>query len=286
MSTRRISVTGLDGTGKTTIVRELARRYASEPSFAQAFRAPQFHESPGVPHAALSADIDALSVLADRRRDALLKATSLFLSMTLYGDVERHFEKTFHPELLIGERQPLLDSLVYSIFYSKLLTGPLDPTALTPKIEHAIGTAGLKRIGQWMGRLAERDSDLRPGLDSFWSLPLYAKRVFDLPVSALLKRLRALYAVEEPEEIVVLSVSSDELQNRLQQKRGAGTEGELHERKETLKQLQKGLQSVLGTLREAYPGVRIHELDTSSLSLRETCDELGARLQGNASRLK
>src|SRR6185503_16618274 len=117
------------------------------------------------------------------------------------------------------------------------------------------------------------DPEVGPGLDSFWRLPLYARALFELPVASLLKRLQALYEVEEPDELVVLTVSGDELARRLKQKRGAGTERELHEQKATLEQLQKGLKASLVPLTEAFPGVRVHELDTGSLSIVQACDQ-------------
>src|SRR3954464_6468825 len=99
MATRRISITGIDGSGKTTVIRALRERFAERPASVQAFRAPQYHENPRVPHARLSADIEEMSVLADRLGDPLLKATALLLSVTLYGDVERWFVKEHEPEL-------------------------------------------------------------------------------------------------------------------------------------------------------------------------------------------
>jgi hypothetical protein len=278
--TRRISLTGIDGTGKTTIVNELRRRWEAEPAYAQVFRAPQFHESLGVPHAPLSADIDRLSVLADRQGDVRLKAMSLFLSMTLYGEVERYFEETFHPRFLVGERQPLLDSLVYSIFYAKLLDGPLARVALLPELLREIGKDGLERLDGWMRVLSRRDPELRGGIDAFWLLPLYAKKLFELPVSGLLRRLTTLYGVREPEEIILIRVAQPGLQERLRLKRGAGTERELHEKGGVLEQLQKGLMAALTPIREAYPGVRIHEIDTTLKSVEQTCDAVTEILRG------
>jgi broad-specificity NMP kinase len=272
--TRRIAITGIDGTGKTTLIRALARRWESRPGFARAFRAPQFHESPGTPYAELSADIDALSVLADRRRDLALKASSLFLSMTLYGDVERRLMERSRPRFLFGERQPLLDSLVYALFYAKLLQAPLDRDSLAGACEWEIGAEGIARLSSWMKVLGRRDPELTGGLESFWNLPLYAKKMFELPVPELLHRLSALYAVDGPEEIVVLEASGSCLEQRLAEKRGTGTERELHETKEVLEQLQKGLRSALVPLRQAYPRLRVHEIDTSGLSIAESCERI------------
>src|SRR5690349_20980970 len=92
--TLRVAITGVDGSGKTTVIRELRKLYAQKPNEIFAFRAPQFHEDPNLPFGPLSKAIDDLSVFADLSQDPVesvsLKCLALFLSMTLYGDIERH----------------------------------------------------------------------------------------------------------------------------------------------------------------------------------------------------
>lgn len=280
--TRTISITGIDGTGKTTVIRALSRRFSGREGFAAAFRAPQFHESGQVAHAELSAHIDALSRLGDRRRDLGLKACSLFLSMTLYGDVQRELTRRVHPRFLFGERQPLLDSLVYALYYTKLLSAPLDQATLGPVIEGELGSAGFARIAAWLEFLASRDPEIGGRIEDFWKLPLFARRLFELPVQELLERLMILYAVEEPSELVLLSVSPERLEQRLAEKRGSGTEPELHERKDVLERLQLGMRSALLALGQAFPRLKVHEVETSELSIEESCDRIVA-LVGAAS---
>jgi hypothetical protein len=257
----RVSLTGIDGCGKTTVIRELTR--LGDPRVA-AFRAPQYHENPLVPHAALSADIDALSVLGDRLREPLLKASALLLSVTLYGDVERWYEREARPAALFGERQPFLDSLVYSLFYAKMLTGPISRERLEGAVIGAIGRLGLERVEAWSARLFG---------DTFWNVPVHARELFSREPRELLPRLAELYRLEMPDHLILLRVSGVALAERLALKRGAGgSVRELHEEQAVLERLQAATQACVAALRQAAPRMRVSEIETSGLGVEETRD--------------
>lgn len=266
--TLRVAVTGTDGTGKTTLVRHLGERFADRPGRLRAFRAPQYHEDPDLPFAALSRAIDDLSVLADRQGDPALKATALFLSMTLFGDVERFAEQAYQPRVLVSERQCLADSLTYARFYLPLLKGPLDRERLEPLLPEALGDDGYQRVLAWLPVFQAREAGQGEAVD-LWNLPLFIRDLFSSPPGVLLGRLKALYHAEVPDLIVLLTLSPEALASRMALKRGAAPQ-ELHEQAHVLAMFQQGLQASCEGLAASHPGTRVAVIDASAQSIAES----------------
>lgn len=279
--TRLISLTGIDGTGKTTAIRHLKALTAEDPSFLQAFRAPQFHEDPETPLGRISAAIDALSVLADQKRDPVLKGVALFLSMTLYGDVENYYTTTYRPKILIGERQPLADCLAYSVFYVQLIGGPFEKEALEPLIQSTIGPEAFQALKNWVKLLAKRDRIFERE-EGFWGLSSALKQLFELPKLELLSKLKDIFHLRNPDQIIILQVSQEKLSERLIQKAGSGTERELHERQTVLEQLQRALTQSCDLLKHYQPDLKIHCIDTSNLDILKTCSRVLSLVAGNS----
>jgi hypothetical protein len=212
-----------------------------------------------------------LSSLGDRIGDPRLKAVALFLSMTLYGDTERFLIELSRPELLVCERQPLLDSLAYAGIYSRMMTAPLDPVRLEPMIEREIGKEGFVRLLDWLETVSSRVSgeiDIR----DFWKLPLSAKALFERPRSELLMLLQSLYGVGAPSEIIVLTLTPAAIGERLLQKRMGGSEREIHERQGILESLQGCLLAAIDPIRAFFPAVRVRGIDPSDQTVQETCE--------------
>jgi thymidylate kinase len=264
----RVAVTGTDGTGKTTIVRRLGERFASEPWRVRAFRAPQYHEDADLPFGALSRAIDDLSVLADRLGHPALKATALFLSMTLYGDVERFLHTTYRPAALVAERQCLADSLTYARFYLPLLSGPLDQGALEPAVVSALGEDGYARLLAWLPVFQAREGDAVAPV-SLWDLPVFIRGLFSSPAPQLLARLKMLYHAEVPDLIVLLTLSDAALADRMALKKGVAPQ-ELHEQAHVLAMFQAGLLESCERLAHDHAGTRVVVIDASMQSPAET----------------
>jgi broad-specificity NMP kinase len=271
-TTQRIAVTGTDGTGKTTVVRLIRDAFADRPHVLQAFRVPQYHEGPDLPFGRLSAIIDAVSEFADRRGDLQLKASALFLSMTLYGDVERHLVSTYRPQWVVNERQCLADSLTYARFYVPLLKSSLDREALEPALRqalHPLGDDALDRLIAWLSVFQAREG--HPP-SSFWDLPLYTRDLFLTPAADLLGRLQTLYAAELPDHIVLLHVSPERLADRLAEKLKGAAPKELHEQSHVLAMFQAGLTESCKMLQQVKPGLQVHVLDTSEQTPEQSRD--------------
>lgn len=264
----RVAVTGTDGTGKTTIVRRLGDRFAAEPWRVRAFRAPQYHEDADLPFGTLSRAIDDLSVLADRLGNPALKATALFLSMTLYGDVERFLHTAYRPAALVAERQCLADSLTYAKFYLPLLTGPLDRAALEPQVAAALGADGYQRLLAWLPVFQAREGDVTAPV-GLWDLPVFIRGLFSSPAPQLLARLKMLYHAEVPDLIVLLILSGEALAGRMALKKGVAPQ-ELHEQAHVLAMFQGGLLDSCQQLARDHSGTRVVVIDASSQSIEET----------------
>jgi thymidylate kinase len=270
--TQRIAVTGTDGTGKTTVVRLIRDAFADRPDVVQAFRVPQYHEGPDLPFGRLSAIIDAVSEFADRSGNLQLKATALFLSMTLYGDVERHLMSTYRPQWIVNERQCLADSLTYARFYLPLLKSAFDRETLEPALREALlplGADALDRLIAWIPVFQARDG-LVP--TSFWEMPLFARDLFMAPPLELLDSLQALYAAEIPDHIVLLHVSPERLAERLAQKLTGAAPKELHEQSHVLAMFQAALTESCALLQKHKPSLQVHVLDTSEQTPEQSKD--------------
>jgi broad-specificity NMP kinase len=262
-TTQRIAVTGTDGTGKTTVVRLIRDAFADRPHVLQAFRVPQYHEGPDLPFGRLSAIIDAVSEFADRSGNLQLKATALFLSMTMYGDVERHLVSTYRPQWVINERQCLADSLTYARFYLPLLKTAFDPVTLEPALREALkplGDDAFDRLAAWLPVFQAREGKAPV---PFWELPLYTRDLFMTPPEQLLGRLQTLYAAELPDHIVLLHVSPKQLAERLAQKLKGAAPKELHEQSHVLAMFQAALTESCKMLQQVKPSLQVHVLDTS-----------------------
>lgn len=264
----RVAITGTDGSGKTTLVRLLGERFAEQPWRLRAFRAPQYHDDPDLPFGALSRAIDDMSVLADSLGDPTLKATALFLSMTLYGDVERCLQTTYRPAVLVAERQCLADSLTYARFYLPLLKGPLDAAALAPRIEAALGADGYRRLVAWLPVFQAREGSVGDPL-SLWDLPVFIRGLFSSPPPQLLARLKMLYHAEVPDLIVLLTLSEPALTERMALKQGAAPQ-ELHEQAHVLAMFQTGLVESCEWLARDNPGTRVVAIDASAQTPAQT----------------
>ena len=115
-----VSVCGVDGTGKTTLIKILAQK-----GFLT-LRSPQIHESGDFTESTLSRALEELSQLADQEKDLVTKACALFLAMSLQPAAEReliekHQVSNMTQSSLFRERDPILDLVVYGPLYLKIL---------------------------------------------------------------------------------------------------------------------------------------------------------------------
>lgn len=120
--TRRVAVVGIDGCGKSSLIAQI-REHTADTRIVSV-SCPDFHDSPNGPLHELSRQLKALGEEADRAGDARIKAATLYLRMTLYGPVEDFFLQNYQPDVLVCERHPLIETLVYGPLYGRLAKVP------------------------------------------------------------------------------------------------------------------------------------------------------------------
>lgn len=116
--TTRVALVGIDGSGKSTIIDLLPA--ALDGGSVVAMHCPDFHDTPDVPFAEMSRHLRAVGESADRLGDPSVKAATLFLRMTLFGTVEQSLVARDNPELLLCERHPIVETMVYAGAYERL----------------------------------------------------------------------------------------------------------------------------------------------------------------------
>ncbi|MBF6370260.1 hypothetical protein IU469_31820 [Nocardia puris] len=268
--TRRVAVVGIDGAGKSSIMarlRELApdsdRSGASGAAVPTAFASmtcPDFHNTRDVPCADLSRQLKAFSVGCDEVGGLEMKAVAMYLQMTLFGPVERHFLDTFAPEVLVFERHPLVELLVYGPLYTQLARPQWRASVKEAEIEgvlerHAPGT--FADIRAWHRAEAARlgaSPDLWSVLDEVADL---VGRDTAQAVAAFGHRFRTTL----PDAVLWLDAPPEQAAARCVERSGSAPR-EAHETAQHLTALREGYLRVQRTLAEAFPHVTFHRIDT------------------------
>lgn len=278
MRTKRIAITGIDGTGKTTIIREIRKLYKDRMHEAYAFRAPQFHEDRLLPFSSLSEIIEHLSVESDRIGDATLKSVALFLSMTLYGDVERHILHAYRPALLFAERQCVVDTLAYAQFYLPLLKrdtkSAINKETLSDRILKVLTVAQLDSLNAWLKVVSQRETSANLTLNSLIQDMI---QICNGQPQEIVGRMLRLYNAELPDQIVLLTTTTQDLRLRLAEKKisqGAQAQSEIHEQDGVITGLATALRSSCEFMKALHPKMRLHVIETQGLSIEQTVNAI------------
>ena len=225
MNTQIISICGVDGTGKTTLLQNLKNKGHLT------LRSPQIHESGNFTVSKLSRSFEELSKLYDQNGDRVSKACILFLAMSLEPKAE-HELISGEKKILFRERDPILDLCVYAPIYLKFLK-PED--LFEPKIH-------LKEIEEYF----KTQSALFPGIE-LKHLPAGLIRFFSEPTSSWIKRLKDSLKIREATQVVLLKASSELLIERMNLKH-QNQKKEFHEEIGILLTLQSGFEKAGATL--------------------------------------
>lgn len=224
---RMISISGVDGTGKTTLLGSL--------QMFPTLRSPQYFESvPGFRYAQVSRELEDLGRYADQTGDVKTKAVALFLAMTLAGDAESEAlssdlgQKT---HTLVRERDPIVDSIVYSGFYLKILASGWNHAAIPT---------------EFLASVQNRCEYLGCRLDQ---LGTYICELFSKTPTDLASSLYQIYRCRPTQQFVILYGNEATIRERirLKKKENSGA-SEAHEDVETLMKLQAGMRQVTAML--------------------------------------
>ena len=273
MKTKQIAITGVDGTGKTTLIRMLSAKYANDPLLVQVFRCPQYHEFQDAPFAELSQTLETLSALGDEWNDPSFKISALFVAISLYGSVQDFYERTYRPKFLFTERQPVVDTFAYTVFYKKLLTAPLSRSVLEPKLIAAVGQAKMDSIHRWMKVLETRSLPTSHEIN-FWNLPKIIFDLVDQKPEKMFTDLKRVYQNRLPDLLIVLQVDAEDLEKRQLERTSDKKVREMHEKKPILTLLNQQLLQGVSTLKNMEPSLEVKVLNTSHLSLDDTLTEI------------
>ncbi|MBI2932129.1 MAG: hypothetical protein HYY16_10805 [Planctomycetes bacterium] len=248
----RIAVVGIDGSGKSTVVRRLQEAARGE---VFVLHCPLYHETADAPLSELSRHLHALSEAADQLGSFPLKATAMVLQMTLFGPVEEYLTVKHRPRIFVSEHHPIVDSLAYAPVYVQAMSAPFPCAELEPKLRASLGPA-FESILWWhlleVGRLGLKVS--------FWDLAAHMADLFRLPPAAQVSTLMTRFRTALPDTLMFLDVPVETAIARLAQRRGT----ELHEGAAMLELLSRGYRSVVAALARDHPAMKIITLNGTS----------------------
>jgi thymidylate kinase len=253
--TKTIGVVGIDGCGKSSVIRRFTELSPTARGSVAAMTCPTYHQTPNAPLAVLSQQLDALSKAGDALGSFELKGVALYLQMTLYGPVERFMAETWEPLFLLSEHHALVDSLAYGAFYSQRMKKPLEAQRLEPAVRERLA---LDPILEWHAHEGRR---LGEAVD-FWALPPHIGRIFAQPRAALVDDLARRYRSRLPDALLILDVPPEVAMARLAARGDA--QAELHEQSGILALLRQSYRELGNWLAREHPECTTRVIDTTA----------------------
>ena len=255
---RTIAVTGIDGSGKSTLTKRVYDMFSgTSDNNVIVMNCPGYHNIPNAPLSELSLQLDAFTKTADMLGSFELKAISLFFQISLFGNVEKFLKETFQPAVLLNERHAIVDCLSYGNFYQKLLQKPLDREKLEGPLKEALeaykpGT--YNDIVNWTSVLSRRT-----GLEfTLWeNIDKHILQTFQLQGKELVNNLEGQFLTTLPDVILLLDVSGDMANSRVDNRGGEETR-ELHEQAHMLEALRQEYFRVIKMINAEYPEIETH----------------------------
>ncbi len=247
---RRISILGIDGSGKTAVLEALRQKLGGSQAI-RFMRCPDYHLGDQTDFSRLSLRLKALSSCADLVGDRELKFGSLFLKMRLFGDVERSLA---HPGVrtLVQERHAIVDGLVYTALYLERPSAPSKQAV--DRLEYLMNEIEPKAwesIRSWSGEL------------QLGEIATYCRCLLSQGQALMQAALSRDFKTTLPDEVFFLDVSPREALSRISLR---GASRELHETEIFLGALRKRYDEVLASLPQA---VRVHRLPVDTMSIED-----------------
>ncbi|MFI8214617.1 hypothetical protein [Streptomyces sp. NPDC085932] len=258
----RVAVVGIDGSGKTTVLRRLGARDGV--AVVHAIRA---HDDPRSPVAGLSRDLAGASAAADAVGRIQLKAAVLCLQLCLYGPSERHAAGA--ARLLLTDRHPLVDPLVYLPLFGRLAGGGGPGSDVRTWWARQEPDAA-RAVRDW---LADRTGHTDP-----WALGEELLRLGTRPPEEMLDGLGRRFGVAPPDAVLLLDLPVEQALRRTRERAG---QSELHETAAFLSATRQGYASVLDRLARARPDIAQRRVDCTDLDV----DEVAHRIRETIAKL-
>lgn len=222
---KTILITGLDGSGKSTLFNRLEKiSTSSKYSF---LRVPVIdtnllHRHKNLFQASLF--INHLNELADKHNDSALKTVALFSSMVIFKQLSDEI-RTEGTEFMFCERHPLIDTVVYAKFYAHKIPTVIPRSDFLDSTEKEYST----ELNYLISFLPKSDITENP----FYSLLNYIRERFFVQQKYGLNDLKSLYNIELPDKIYFLSANPEILAQRFADRKIR----EIHETQEVMRQL-------------------------------------------------
>ncbi|GAA2563893.1 MULTISPECIES: hypothetical protein [Streptomyces] len=246
----RIAVAGMDGTGKTTVLRRIHAKDGI--AVIHAMRA---HEDPASPFAELSTALAGASAAADALGQVQLKIAVLAMHLSLYTPAEQL--ATRQGWSVLADRHPLIDSLAYLPLFTRADAGApseADVDAWWARQEPGAAEAVRDRLRTLSGtedpRLLGAEL-LRWGTKSLPELLGLLSRQFDVTL---------------PDGVVLFDLPVHEALRRIRERT---RDSELHETVSFLRAIRRRYDVVLDWLSEEHPATAVHRIDCSGRSVDE-----------------
>ncbi len=254
---RTAAIFGIDGSGKSALAQLFIEKFSHdpEPKVRRVITCPRYHHTPGTSHRDLSELFDRMNRLGDEKRDPTWKALSVYLQLTLYGPVKRELDKS-PTSLVVSERHPLIDSLVYGPFLSKSISGNFDQEKIETEyfpILEAFKSNATHLLLDWFSQERKR---LNLGVD-FFQMPLALKALYAQEPRKLMIDLAQHFSTEMPDLAIRIDIDVETSLKRIQSR---GGKNELHENHDGLTQLKNGYERAFQWLHVNYPKIRIESV--------------------------
>lgn len=276
---RKVAITGVDGTGKSTLLQGLETKLSAATGLRVACqRYPELFATPGLPWATSARALAQILAWADTHERADIKSLALFMSMSLYGRIEAWWADGgptgAAPDLLLTERQCLVDSLVYGRVYRRFLAqiapAPEQASSLSPTMATIIGRAQAEHLIEDCRGWLPDDSPLGP-FATFEELMAAILALFDRPFQHQWAALSRLYH-GHPGAVLLLTVAEQTLARRLAARAANVNRHELHEQVPLLLHLQSTYKDTLEALASVAVVTRWRALapDSQSIDVAQT----------------
>ncbi|MER8012047.1 hypothetical protein [Streptomyces sp. NPDC094149] len=249
----RIAVVGMDGTGKTTVLRRIHEE--SDIAVIHTMRA---HENPASPFAELSRALSDASAAADALGQVHLKVAMLSLHLSLYGRAERLAMR--QGRSVLADRHPLIDPLVYLPLFAQV-------DAPAPSDADVDAWWGMQKPGAAQavrGWLRTRSGTEDPRSLGAELLPWGTKSPPEL-----LGLLSRQFDVTLPDGVLLFDLPVHEALRRTQ---GRPRDSELHETLSFLRATRRQYDAVLDWLSEAHPATAVRRIDCSDRSVDQVTE--------------
>lgn len=234
---KHITLLGIDGIGKSTILRQLISDKECDLNFISS---PSFHEAQAQGFNDLSVALEKVSANADKANSFELKSLAMYLQVSLFGSIESKLNVN---KDLISFRHPVIDSMVYSDFYIKYISKEIDHKQID-ELFLGVENSELIRehITQQLVRVGIAEKELG-------RVPIILKDIFSLPIERRISTLEQHFGTKLPAAAIFLDLPIDIAVKRLL---GRGDkEKELHETKDSLEFLIKSYKKTLESLKES-----------------------------------